>query len=103
MWRHPCTTTVLGIVSTELHFFAVIRLHVILYRLLLIDCCVEISYFEIEHLQTAASKDISADLALIHTRLKHFSSVFDTIMSVLMPGKNYLMMMIMITSDQEKI
>ena len=28
------------IVSTEVHFFAVIRLHVVLHRLLLIDCCV---------------------------------------------------------------
>ena len=53
-----------------------IRLHVVLYRLLLIDCCVERLYFEKEHLQTAASKDISADLALIHTRLKCFSSLY---------------------------
>ena len=76
MWTRPCSTTVLGKVSTELHFFAVIRLHVVLYRLLLIDCCVERLYFEKEHLQTAASKDISADLALIHTRLKCFSSLY---------------------------
>ena len=50
MWTRPCTTTVLGIVSTELHFFAVIRLQVVLYRLLLIDYCVEPLDFETEYL-----------------------------------------------------
>ena len=29
MWRRPCPTTVLGIVSTELHFIAVIRLCIV--------------------------------------------------------------------------
>ena len=62
--------------------------------------------FGIEQLQTAASKDVSTGLASMHVRLKYCSSLFDTIirMSVLIiQEKSFLMMMIMITSDQEKI
>ena len=61
-------------------------------------------YLGIENLQFAGSKNNSTDLALILTRLKYVSSLIDIIMSVLMiHKKDYLLMIIMTTFDQEKI
>ena len=57
----------------------------------------------IENLKTAAYKNRSNDLTLIHSRMKYFSSLIDIIMSVLMiHKKSYVVVIIMTTFDQEK-